>query len=192
MNDKPKAERNGQWMQTYTGRQFWPLDPRPEEIFIEDIAHALSMQCRYAGHCKKFYSVAEHSVILAEYVPAPFKLWALLHDASEAYLTDIPRPLKGDLAGYRALEDRVMLAVCQRFGLSDDMPSIVAEADDRIIGDERSNLSNPWVEWTYSPKPLGVRLHHWSPEMAEQVFLGVFRALTDPLLNAVLSPSVPA
>lgn len=190
MNDTPIPERRGQWMQTFTGRQFWPLDPRPEEIFIEDIAHSLSMQCRYAGHCKKFYSVAEHSILLAEYVPAPFKLWALLHDASETYLLDVIRPLKADLAGYRALEASVMSAVCQRFGLSADMPEVVAEADDRIIGDERSNLSSCTVEWTYSPKPLGVKLHHWSPEMAEAVFLGVFRALTAPDLRSEIYPAI--
>jgi len=121
-------------------------------------------------------------------VPPPFKLWALLHDASEAYLTDIPRPLKGDLAGYRALEDQVMLAVCLRFGLCSEMPVSVAEADDRIIGDERSNLSKPIVEWTYAPKPLGVRLRHWSPQQAEMAFIQVFHALTDPDLGAATSP----
>ena len=73
--------RKGNWMQTFTGRQFWPADPRADEIDIRDIAHALSMQCRYAGHCTQFYSVAEHCVLLANAIPEQ-KLWALLHDAS--------------------------------------------------------------------------------------------------------------
>src|SRR5690606_29748913 len=98
--------RKGDWMQTFTGRRFWPLDPRPDEICIEDIAHALSMQCRYAGHCLSFYSVAEHSVLLSQHVAEPFRRWALLHDASEAYLVDVPRPIKGDLSNYRAVEAR--------------------------------------------------------------------------------------
>lgn len=170
-------QRTGSWMQTFTGRQFWPLDPRPEEIVIEDIAHALSMQCRYAGHCVKFYSVAEHCVLLADHVAPPFKLWALLHDASEAYLADIIRPIKNDIANYRALEARLMLAVCERFGLHPTMPAAVAEADDRIIGDERANLSLCKVEWTDPPKPLGVRLRNWSPDEAERKFLNAFREL---------------
>ena len=58
------SERGGDWMQTYSGFQFWPLDPRPEEIHVIDIAHSLANQCRYAGHCREFYSVAQHSVLL--------------------------------------------------------------------------------------------------------------------------------
>lgn len=171
-------DRVGDWMQTFTGRQFWPLDPRPEEIHIEDIAHALSLQCRYAGHCRKFYSVAEHSVLLADHVDPPYKLWALLHDAGETYVTDVIRPLKGSLANYREIEARVMAAVCERFCLSPIMPAPVVEADNRIIGDERANLSTCVVDWSDPPKPLGVRLRFWSPERAEKAFLGAFRALT--------------
>lgn len=173
----PAAGRHGQWMQTFTGRPFWPLDPRPDEIHIEDIAHALSLQCRYAGHCRRFYSVAEHCVLLAIHVPPAFKLWALLHDAAEAYLTDIPRPLKGDLGGYAALEDRVMAAVCARFGLSPDMPAIVHECDGRIISDERANLSASVLPWSAQPEPLGVTLRYWSPEQAERAFLHAYERL---------------
>jgi hypothetical protein len=68
------AER-GDWIQTATGRPFWPIDPRPEDIDIEDIAHALSMLCRFGGHCLRFYSVAEHSVLLSQYVAPEHKLW---------------------------------------------------------------------------------------------------------------------
>ena len=69
--------RKGGWIQTYTGRQFWPMDPRSHEVFIEDIAHSLSMMCRYAGHCERFYSVAEHSILLARHVSYENKLAAL-------------------------------------------------------------------------------------------------------------------
>ena len=85
-----KALRNGSWLQTYTGIQFWPLDPRPEEIDIQDIAHALSLLCRFNGHCQRFYSVAEHSVHVSTILAPEFGLWGLLHDAAEAYLSDIP------------------------------------------------------------------------------------------------------
>lgn len=169
--------RKGDWMQTFTGRRFWPLDPRPDEICIEDIAHALSMQCRYAGHCLSFYSVAEHSVLLSQHVAEPFRRWALLHDASEAYLVDVPRPIKGDLSNYRAVEARVMAAICERFGLPPDMPPEVAEADFRIIGDERRNLSDCEAAWTNPPEPLGVRLKLLTPIMAENAFLVAFDRL---------------
>ena len=88
------SERVGDWIQTMSGVIFYPLDPRPEEIRIEDIAHALSHQCRFAGHCREFYSVAEHSVRVSRELPQEFMLWGLLHDASEAYLVDLPRPIK--------------------------------------------------------------------------------------------------
>jgi len=175
--------RFGDWMQTFTGRQFWPLDPRPDEIAVEDIAHALAMQCRYAGHCLRFYSVAEHSVLLSEWVMAEAgthaALWALLHDASEAYLVDVPRPVKPYLAGYKPAEAVVMRAVAARFGLAPDIPAIVKQADDRIIADERANLSACVAQWDFDAIPLGVTLHYWTPDVAEERFLEAFRWLID-------------
>jgi hypothetical protein len=171
--------RIGDWMQTVSGRQFWPLDPRPEEVLIGDIAHALAMQCRFAGHCRRFYSVAEHSVLLSRAVAPEHKLWALLHDASEAYLVDVPRPVKPYLAGYRSAERRVMIAVCDRFGLPREMPSAVKVADDAILMDEAAqNMSPPEVPWGFKVPPLGVTLQYLSPAEARSEFLGVFEELT--------------
>lgn len=166
--------RRGDWMQTFTGRQFWPMDPRPEDIFIEDIAHALSMQCRYAGHCIRFYSVAEHSVHVARAVSPENRLWALLHDASEAYLLHIPRPVKPWLDGYEEAEAAVILAVMQRFNLLGPKHFEVAEVDRRIIGDERANLSPCVTEWRTKHEPLGVELRFWSPAEAEREFLAAY------------------
>src|SRR5580692_700756 len=112
----------GDWIQTATGRQFWPMDPRPDEIFIDDIAHALSMLCRFGGHCLRFYSVAEHSVLLSRVAPQKHKLWALLHDASEAYLVDVPRPIKPMLVGYKAAEEKIQRAIAVRFNLHFGIP----------------------------------------------------------------------
>lgn len=177
--------RTGDWMQTYTGRKFWPLDPRADEICIEDIAHGLSMQCRYAGHCLQFYSVAEHSVLLSRALPDELKLWGLLHDAAEAYVLDVIRPLKPALSGYREIEDRVMVEVCQRFGLNylgspSSMPSMVKEADNRILVDEKQQNMAPGLVWgTDSLAPLGVELQFWTPGRAEYQFLAEFSRLTN-------------
>ncbi|MFG0247924.1 MAG: phosphohydrolase, partial [Phycisphaeraceae bacterium JB051] len=78
------------WIQTYTGKAFYPLREDPGIIDIRDIAHALSLQCRFNGHCSDFYSVAQHSVHVSEVVPQAFALWGLLHDAAEAYMSDLP------------------------------------------------------------------------------------------------------
>lgn len=170
--------RRGDWMQTYTGRKFWPLDPRPEDVCIADIAHSLSMQARYAGHGKRFYSVAEHCVHVAAACGAEASLWGLLHDASEAYLVDVPRPLKRYLPGYAEAEARVMTAICDAFGLPHEMPLEVHERDNRILADEiRQNMAP--MEWhVQHDDPLGVDLCFWSPQMAEEEFLLEFDCLT--------------
>ena len=180
--DSGQAERQGDFMQTATGRKFWPLSPRADEVFIEDIAHSLSLQCRYAGHCLRFYSVAEHSVLIARHLAAKYApevaLWGLLHDASEAYLVDVPRPVKPYLTGYKDAEAKVMAAVCDRFGLVHEMPAAVHDADNRIIADELINLVP--MEWhdRYAGKELGVRLRYWSPEQAREEFMATFDVLT--------------
>lgn len=174
------GERHGDFMQTYTGRKFWPMDPRANEVCIRDIAHSLSLQCRYAGHCRRFYSVAEHCVLMARWLISAGRdvaLWGLLHDASEAFLIDVPRPVKPFLYGYRDAEAKVMAAICQRFGLPLEMPAIVHEADERIIADELVNLVR--MQWhARHDDPLGVALHYWSPAEAEEEFLETFKALT--------------
>jgi len=173
------GERHGSFMQTYTGRKFWPMDPRPQEVNIRDIAHSLSMQCRYAGHCRRFYSVAEHSVHIARWLVGVNKqaaIYGLLHDASEAFLIDVPRPVKPYLTGYRDAEERVMASVLVRFGLGQDVPPIVKEADDRILADELVNLVR--MQWhARHDDPLGVTLQYWSPAEAEEEFLETFKAL---------------
>src|SRR5271165_5200280 len=95
------------YLSTYTGKKFFPYDPRPEQICIEDIAHGLSMLCRFVGQCRFFSSVAEHSIAVARLLPANLKLFGLLHDASEAYLADLPRPVKAGLPEYKAIEANV-------------------------------------------------------------------------------------
>lgn len=178
--NQPAESRAGSFMQTYTGRQYWPCDPRPHEVFIEDIAHSLSLQCRYAGHCLRFYSVAEHSVLISRSLAATHApevaLAGLLHDAPEAYCVDIPRPLKPYLTNYKAIEQDNWLAIAERYGLPAELPDEVHDADNRIIADELVNLREmPWH--AKHDRPLGVKLRYWSPEEAELEFLATFDAL---------------
>lgn len=174
--------RRGDWMQLYSGKQFWPMDPRSDEVDIEDIAHSLSMQCRYAGHCVKFYSVAEHSVHIAGWLyvrgyTSDEVMAGLLHDATEAYLVDVPRPVKPFLAGYKEAEQSVWEAVAARFEIPAEMPAIVKEVDSRIIGDERANMRHCAADWYATGEPLGIELQYWSPAEAEARFLDRFRTV---------------
>lgn len=163
----------GDWMQTFTGRRFYPLDPRPDEIDPEDIAHALSLLCRYGGHVDRFYSVAEHCVLMSQAVPPEHALAALLHDATEAYVVDVPRPLKRQLSDYRDIEEQVWFAIAFRYGLDFTLPQSVKDADNRILLTERAALlsrAEPWHSLDdYTPLP--VQIEGWAPVRAEARYL---------------------
>lgn len=167
-------------MQTYTGRQFWPLDPHGDEIHVADIAHALSMLCRYGGHVKRFYSVAEHCVLMSRAVSPENALWALLHDATEAYMVDLPRPLKRQFLNYQEAELHLAMAIAVRFGLPALCPAEVSDADNRILLTERTALmrepAGPWgVDHLV---PLPVTIECWSPAEAELEWLIRLQELT--------------
>lgn len=174
---------SGDWFLTFTGKKFYPVDPRLEDICIEDIARSLSNQCRFAGHVMAgFYSVAQHSLIVSREVPREHALWGLLHDAAEAYCQDIIRPLKKhpDLEGYRHIEARLEAAIAARFQLPLPMPACVKEADDRALMTERRDLlanqkSSPW---SCKAEPFPDRIVPMRPEYAEAGFLGRFKELT--------------
>lgn len=172
------ADRAGNWMQTFSGRQFWPIDPRADEVEIEDIAHALAHACRFAGHCEAFYSVAEHSVLVSQIVPPEHALVALLHDASEAYVVDIPRPLKPYLSGYKEIETRVWRAIADRFGLPHEMPASVKEADNAVLLAEADQIMKPHpAPWSVPGVAADVVINCYSPRTARYVFMNRFREL---------------
>ena len=184
--DRTHAEhrRKGDWMQTFSGRQFWPLDPRVDEIEIIDIAAALAKLCRFGGQTLRFYSVAEHCVLLARdarwrgLAPAVV-LCLLMHDASEAYLCDIIRPVKPALSNYISIETALMAAIALRFGLQWPMPAIVKEMVKAMVLDEqRQVMAPPPVPWlTYDGcEPLGVSLQFWTPEQAFSEFMSEYAA----------------
>jgi uncharacterized protein len=138
----------GPWIQTFTGRQFFYGDPRLADINIVDIAQALSQQCRYAGHTKRFYSVAEHSVAVASRFADPeLRMIGLLHDATEAYMLDLPKPLKDMLPDYSRYENALWGVIAEKFGLPGDIPAEIHEADRRMLVTERPFLfrnPHPW------------------------------------------------
>lgn len=170
--------KRGEWMQTATGRAFYPLDPQPEEIHIEDIAAALSKLCRYGGHCKRFYSVAEHCVLMAHVASPSVAFEALMHDASEAYLSDVIRPVKSSLPEYRAIEERLEAVIARRFDLVYPLPAEVKRIDNAILADECDQaMATPPQDWCLPEPPLGVTLQFWSPDKAEYEFLSAYKRL---------------
>jgi uncharacterized protein len=165
--------RQGDWCQMFTGRQFWPLDPRAEDIDPVDIIISLSRQCRFTGHTKYFYSVAQHSVLVARQLPEHLKLWGLLHDASEAYLVDVPRPLKKlpGFEAYREAEARVMACVCERFGIAVEQPREVTLADHRMLATEaRDLMPDKPTAWNWMPEPYEQVIDPWPHHKAARVF----------------------
>jgi len=188
----------GEWLQTFSGVKFFIRDPRPEDVRIEDIAHALSMVCRFGGHVRKPYSVAEHSVRVSECIAelggTPEEVfWGLMHDAAEAYVGDIIWPLKRqpELSGYKIVERRVELAICKAFGMSYDMPAIVKHADLVMLATEKRDLmrgdhttvereaiaakgeTDKWYCDDVQPHPKAIV--GWPPYDAKALFLGHFQ-----------------
>jgi hypothetical protein len=176
--DNAVRGRVGNWMQTFRGGQFWPLDMRPEDVFIEDIAHALSMICRYGGHCERFYSVAEHSVLVSRVVPAEYALLGLMHDATEAYVGDVIRPLKPALAGYKAIEDQVWLAIASRFGLPSGLPNEIKAADNAVLlAEQKVLMKDAPAPWCVGGEAAKVLVTGVAPKVAEREFLDRFAEL---------------
>lgn len=173
--------RKGDWIQTFTGRKFWPMDPRADEIDIRDIAHSLSMMCRFNGHVRRFYSVAQHCVLLSHHVPIQDRLWGLMHDASEAYIADVSSPVKklDAMAPYRDAERAIMASVCERFDLPMVQPASVSEADLRMLATEKRDLLiDAGHGWRLNVAPYdNVLIESWWPEKAEAAFLQRFREL---------------
>jgi uncharacterized protein len=175
------SERIGDWMLTFTGKQFWPLAPQAEDICIEDIAHALAHLCRFNGHVQHFYSVAQHSVLVSVIVERRLSqtahplstngsegescktfhgrplnellLKALLHDGPEAYIGDMVRPLKQSMPDYRAAESEIWDALCRRFGMTYDLPPCIKEADNIALMTERRDITVPTAhKWSLQDK----------------------------------------
>ncbi len=166
------------WIETFTGQAVTPLAMTADQINIEDIAHALSNQCRFSGHVREFYSVGQHCNIIATTILRAFDdptmaLCGLLHDASEAYLVDIPKPLKPHLQNYMALEAQVMQAVKKKFRLPEQFPAIVHIADQVILRTEQRDLMSR--NWHHRKSDMfSFEIEPVAPENAEEDFLYLF------------------
>ncbi|HEV7236976.1 MAG TPA: hypothetical protein VGN15_12380, partial [Ktedonobacteraceae bacterium] len=180
-----EEERKGGSIKTYTGIHVYPLDARVEEIDLEDIAHALSNLCRYTGHTSKFYSVGEHSVRVSEYLEGMSSMATarvgLLHDATEAYLNDIARPIKhspGFGPAYRTAEQRLYEVIAQKFDLPKKLPEVVHHADDTLLVTEMRDLMGVKSFWPNAPEPLSGSIEPWTPARAKKAFLNRYQYLT--------------
>lgn len=128
------------WIITHTAQRFELLQPTAAMIHPADIAHSLAHLCRFNGHTHEHYSVAQHCYIASTLVPKEDALAALLHDAPEAYIGDMTRPLKQVMPAFKALEASIWAAICARFDLATELPTSVQHIDMVMLGIERRDL----------------------------------------------------
>lgn len=167
-------------IQTASGHYINLLEPDKGYYTPFDIAHALGNLCRFNGHCREFYSVAEHCVHVSMMVPPELAMDALMHDAAEAYLGDITSPLKALLPEYKRIEFRVEAALRRALGLGALLDPRIKKADLRMLATEQQqlmpDLTTPW-EITKGIKPYDIQLARWSPSVAQRYFIDRYMEL---------------
>lgn len=160
------------WIQVYQGKVFDFVNPTEQMIDIENIAHSLSMLCRFGGHCKWFYSVAQHCCYAYDAAKPENKKEALLHDASEAYIQDIVRPLKRRLPDYNVYESNIERLIAKKFNLPYPMSKEVKYIDNQLCNTEKLQIMHPCSKaWIPLPSPLHIRIFFWSPNRARDEFM---------------------
>ena len=166
------------YVSTYLGNRFYLTRPHIDDVAIEDIAHGLAYQCRFNGQTREFYSVAQHSVMVMNLVPEEQRLAALLHDAAEAYLGDMVKPLKNLFPAFSEIETQVMAIIGQRFGieLTTLHPSI-KQADLVALATEKRDLmphsTEPWA-YLEGVTPVPTVIRPLPPKQAKMAFLDAF------------------
>lgn len=168
----------GPFINTYTGKKFHFLHPHPDEMDIEDIAHALSNQCRFTGHTKFHYSIAQHTVYAYQNAPASLKRVALLHEASEAYILDVATPLKRHLGGYTAMEMAIMKVAAAKYQFEWPAPIELHKLDKALLITEMQALMPERMLSDVKESPFNGQpnlvIEEWSPRYAEKMFLDCF------------------
>lgn len=175
-----KDNDRGEWICTLSGAKFYVNECNIEDIPMDDIAHALAMNCRYNGHITRHYSVAEHSVLVSLLVPEKDALAGLLHDATEAFVPDVPRPFKHLIDGFQEFEDKLATRMGEYYGFEYPLPESVKKVDKNIVGSEARALFPQPPEWaefygTVCPEDMIVGL---PADMAKEEFLNRFKELT--------------
>jgi len=174
------------WLQTYSGKAYIIANPTADQICLSDIAHALANQCRFAGHSRRFYSVAEHSVYVYDRVrellvgkeeptelDRKILLAALFHDATEAYLLDIPRPLKveSQMEFYREMHKKTRKVIFEKYKIPQRRLSLIQEADNELLATEKEQvMTTPPQPWEDLPEPLNITISCWTPPVATFTF----------------------
>lgn len=198
ITNEPNTRERG-WMQTYSGRRFYPLEPKAADVELVDVAHGLAMTCRYGGQCRVFYSVAEHCVLVSEIVEQHARnaghhpdevrhlaQLALMHDSAEAYIGDMIRPLKhqAEMAEFRRAEVAIELVIAEAFHLrwTPEAHQIIKRIDDRILVDEITYLMADPSAYLETPllreqSPLGAQLRCLSPAEAQREFMTRWKEL---------------
>lgn len=178
------------WIETNTHNTFFYKRRNPENISIYDIAHGLAHLCRYSGQCNYFYSVAQHSCIIFDHAPTWMKMEGLMHDGAEAYISDIPRPVKTIVPEIKMLEEEIQTQIAERFRLRYPIPSQVKILDSKLMLREAQLLFDNGVRWTVDGlEPLNVDIKSfWSPQRSKREFLFRFEFMTGiKLLDGVIN-----
>lgn len=169
------------YVSTFLGHRFFLTRPHIDDVAIEDIAHGLAYQCRFNGQTREFYSVAQHSLMVMQLVPASLRLAALLHDAAEAYLGDMVKPLKNLFPEFSAIEGRVMQIIGERFAVDlEHLDPAIKAADLVALATEKRDLmphsTEAWANLR-DIRPLPESIRPLMPVDAKSAFLESFRQL---------------
>ena len=174
--------RQGPWMELQSGKRFYPLDFRPEDVDINDIASGLARESRFNGQFRldvPFYSVAQHSVIGSRLCPDKYARLFLAHDATEAYSKDLPKPLKILLPEYEKMEKEWFKTIAIHFNLPRILTPEFKVYDTKMLFTERRDVMNKSSNlWEDEVEPFDFKIKDfWLPQKAREEFLKRFYEL---------------
>lgn len=184
------GDERGPWVTTASSTRFYPFAPRAEEVSVFDIAHSLSMQARFNGHGRRFYSVAEHCVHCScvDGMDVPTRKWLLMHDAAEAYLGDIVSPVKAalddEIGGWLSeIEANILAVIAEAVGLPREIPAVVKEIDARMCATEKRDLLPGSEPWPNMPEPYDNKfpVMGFDPGQAKTAFMSRYQDLWNPV-----------